>query len=41
MSDTGINAVHVTGKPAPREPGQRISGLGALISEVSVVGEPL
>ena len=23
MSDTGINAVHVTGKPAPREPGQR------------------
>jgi hypothetical protein len=23
MSDTGINAVHVTGTPAPREPGQR------------------
>ena len=26
MSDTGINAVHVTGKPAPREPGQRGAG---------------
>ena len=26
MSDTGINAVHVTGKPVPREPGLRGAG---------------